>query len=302
MTDSTGKVRLTYRLRRYLVSYPQGYDSTGDTLDQDPPIDVVYVLDRPVQNTANTDPSRPYTMLGPKPCNFAYYDDAKVVNGVTNGYYSTNHSGWDGKNVDGLHFPNEDTATSCAAPMPVLNHNKTAMSLATSHNLNAASTPNGGTFQTVYIRPGKAWAPHYEEDTSFQACAPLASPFRDPPLHFYKKTASDVRWCAEVYPTKNPSYTSTSHTGGHDWVVGNNGKYPLLAPDVDSILGGGQHGGVNWMLQNDSSFGCTMSYDAGQGKTGVASPSGGCCSTVGIPSSSAHFEPSSSAICGTPSY
>jgi hypothetical protein len=56
----------------------------------------------------------------------------------------------------------------------------------------------------IYVRPIHSWAPHYEEDLSFQACAPQASPVHDPPLHFSKDfTTGNVAWCAEVYPSQN---------------------------------------------------------------------------------------------------
>jgi hypothetical protein len=60
-------------------------------------------------------------------------------------------------------------------------------------------------YKKVYVRPVEAWAPHYVEDTSFQACAPLSRPLQDPPLHFAKLSADDttVTWCAEAYPTQN---------------------------------------------------------------------------------------------------
>lgn len=63
--------------------------------------------------------------------------------------------------------------------------------------------------QNIYVRPINAWAPHYEEDLSFQACAPQASPNNDPPLHFAKDpTTGNVSWCAEVYPSQNDNVPS----------------------------------------------------------------------------------------------
>jgi hypothetical protein len=47
-----------------------------------------------------------------------------------------------------------------------------------------------------------SWAPHWQEDLSFQACAPMSSEFQDAPLHFAKGTDGNVRWCSENYPTQ----------------------------------------------------------------------------------------------------
>jgi hypothetical protein len=173
-----------------------------------------------------------------------------------------------------------------------------------------------------YVRPMQSFAPHYEEDMGFQACAPQSNPLRDPPLHF-AYNGSSMAWCAEVYPTQNDNSGTlgtanvfTSHgvrhstsaactttaivghpagatcdrtvvnpPGGITWA-----KFPLLAPDAD----------VAAALQSDKAFTCAMTYDNGGGKVNSAdlplgqTPSQGCCSNVWPPAGagiSAHLEP-----------
>jgi hypothetical protein len=308
----------TYRLRRFVSLYPSIYDTDGNIIPEAQRTDMVYVLDRPVSNGTST----PYTMLGPKPCPFAYYDNSNVTNlGV--GYYGTNRSNWTGANVDNIFFPYQDTGTgyagTCSAVLPVTNPSLNKVSLST---LKAKR----------YVRPINAWSPHYEEDTGFQACAPQANPLRDPPLHFAVNTRGNVAWCAEVYPSQNDNYAKlgspagvklyTSHTvknssggpgcplassstaiTGHqagdsatcDRTVVNPStgiswaKFPLLAPESD----------VYNALNTDPSFACAMTYDGATGtKTNSAdfslgqSPSAGCCTNAKPPAGqSAHLEP-----------
>jgi hypothetical protein len=392
--DANNQIHPTYRLRKYFTVYPTIYDANGLPLSQAQSSDTIYVLDRPVTPPSGVTAS--YTMAGPKPCPWAYYDRAGV-NGVTSpfypetnyhipGYWATNNANWNGKNVDGAHFPNVDNALSCSAVIPVPNTSKTAMSYSTVNAVNPI-------FSEVYIRPVTPWAPHYVEDTSFQACAPQSSKIQDPPLHFAKDSNGNVGWCAEIYPSQNPNistldpyngalqsidanpYTSgipsgdtyaglvapyTSHvvknasspacsysaltlpsgylssivssgtcgtgtgTGlaAHpsnyvvdslagtkgcaqntcdrtaSLVTGAWGKFPLLAPAAD----------VENAISNDiSNYGCLITYDNNSGKTGVASPSGGCCATPSTVlttgtsgASTAHLEPTVS--CVTPKY
>lgn len=203
--DSDGQVRLTYRLRRFYALYPPIFDTTGDAIDsRKPATDLIYVMDRPVSST-QADPLQPYTMRGPKPCPFSYFDHKGVLsessalypNG-TPGYAATNYSGWSGVNVDGIEFPNSDSnGNSCSATMPLYNADSGFLSLGTVN----ATNPS---LKHAYVRPARAWAPHYEEDLSFAACAPEASPRVDPPLHFAKDSSTgNVGYCAEVYPTQN---------------------------------------------------------------------------------------------------
>jgi hypothetical protein len=195
-TDSAGVVRPTYRLRRYVSIYPPMYDTNGEPLRESQGIDVIYVLDRPV----NTPTPRPlgtpaYTMLGPKPCPSSYFDKKQVTGNPVPSYVATNHSSWNGKNVDGIQFPNFDSPNSCAAVISIPNDDMSIFSLGTVH----ASNPR---FPRVYVRPQNAWAPHYVEDTDFQACAPQALNPRDPPMHFVRNGAN-MAYCAEAYPTQN---------------------------------------------------------------------------------------------------
>lgn len=216
--SKTGQYRNTYRLRRFIAVYPPIFDATGKMLkDEAQRTDTTYVLDRPVNSTLS-DPLKPFTMRGPKPCPFAYFDahgvtgdpdDPQYVNGMPM-YVGTSNAAWNGVNVDGTQFPNYDfDQKSCSSAMYLLNDAKDTVTIGTVHKSNAA-------MKRVYIRPARAWTPHFEEDTSFQACAPQASDYRDPPLHFSKDSSTgNVSWCAEAYPTQNPNVTELDRkTGG----------------------------------------------------------------------------------------
>jgi hypothetical protein len=212
--DSNSAIRFTYRLRRYVAVYPPVFDAIGKAPTTGQSSDTIYVLDRPVTPPAGSDPLKPYTMKGPKPCPFALYD-ANGVNGIFDvfysnspnksrpGYYSTNDLVWNGKNVDGTEFPNTDSSNSCSTAISLVkfdsvNQDLATFSIGTVHSTNAV-------YQHMYVRPQASWAPHYEEDTEFQACAPQAGPvIKDPPLHFSRDTMTgNVAWCAESYPSQN---------------------------------------------------------------------------------------------------
>ena len=206
----SGQRKNTYRLRRFISMYPPLYQADGKMLLEQQASDTIYVLDRPV-TFSGASPDKPYTMRGPKPCPFSYFDSMAVTNTVpdalypngTPAYAATNNTSWNGTNVDGTQFPNTDIAgQSCSALIPLLSIDHTIMSLATINKSNPV-------FKHLYVRPIQAWAPHYEEDTDFQACAPQAAPFiKDPPLHFSKDISTgNVSWCAEAYPTQDPSVT-----------------------------------------------------------------------------------------------
>ncbi len=201
--DSSGLIRPTFRLRRFITIYPRVYDTGGKTIPKRMQgLDTIYVLDRPVKGPPQSNPQKPYTMLGPKPCPAAYFDRKGVIK---TGYIPTSYTGWAGKNVDGIELPNYDSLpgdskASCSASLPILSQDKSSWSIATV-NIN-----NKNGFQHIYIRPIQPFIPHYEEDTDFQACAPQASPFQDPPLHFSRDPVTGrVAWCAESYPTQNPN-------------------------------------------------------------------------------------------------
>jgi hypothetical protein len=197
--DSAGNAKPTYRLRRYVAIYPPMYDTNGEPLADAQATDMVYVLDRPVNVSGRAANLPPYTMLGPKPCPFAYFDRRRVTQTPVASYQATNASAWSGKNVDGIELPNEDTANSCSAVISIPNDDMSVFSLGTVH----ASNPR---YKNVYVRPQSAWSPHYVEDTDFQACAPVALNPRDPPLHF-AKAGSNVAYCAEVFPSQNSRVT-----------------------------------------------------------------------------------------------
>jgi hypothetical protein len=208
--DSSGQIRLTYRLRRFIALYPHVFEPSGATPTNTQPTDTIYVLDRPVSGSA--DVLKPYTMRGPKPCPFSLYDAKGVTGYVDNAYgaygnvlpiyAATNNPNWNGTNVDGTQFPNTDSVNSCSAAMVLpkideFNPDIATLSLGTVNLRNPK-------LKRLYVRPIHAWAPHFEEDTEFQACAPQAAPFKDPPLHFAKDpTNGNVAWCAESYPSQN---------------------------------------------------------------------------------------------------
>jgi len=208
IADSSGLLRPTFRLRRYIAIYPRYFNSTGlpDTT-RPQSSDTIYVLDRPVKGPTGSDPLKPYTMLGPKPCPFAFFDANDVAYQTvykSPRYVSTGDTHVNGKNIDGVEFPNQDSSNSCSASLPVLSADKTFFSFITINK----NHPNSE-YQHRYVRPMQNFTPHYEEDTSFQACAPQASPFQDPPLHFSREpTTGNVAWCAESYPTQNSNIMS----------------------------------------------------------------------------------------------
>lgn len=231
--DSSGAIRFTYRLRRFIALYPPLYGIDGKAPTTPQRTDTIYVLDRPVTPPAGNDPLKPYTMRGPKPCPFALFD-SKGVTGVydaaytnTNSnrptYASTNNPSWNGTNVDGIMFPNTDSANSCSTALPLVQSNILNPDLATI----SIGTVNVGNpvLQKIYIRPTHSWAPHYEEDLSFQACAPQSSPVHDPPLHFSKDlTTGNIAWCAEVYPSQNDNVPALDQL--------NNPTMPLGASNI----------------------------------------------------------------------
>lgn len=228
-TNSSGLLQATYRLRRYIAIYPPVFDTGGKPLTgKNQGLDTIYVLDRPIKGPSNINPQKSYTMLGPKPCPFAYFDRKGVASTPlfsltttypTPAYVSTGDIRWDGKNVDGIELPNSDSINSCSASLPHLSQDNSSFSIAT------VNVNNRTNYQHLYIRPAAPFIPHYEEDTDFQACSPQAVPLQDPPLHFSRDPVSGrVAWCAESYPTQNtniqsldpavfPTATPTSPTG-----------------------------------------------------------------------------------------
>ena len=223
--DSAGSIRMTYRLRKFLSLYPVSYDGKGEPIDEPRGTNIIYVLDRPV---SSDDPLKPNTMLGPKPCPFAWFDHKGVLemtdtgggetdyNGHKPGYMATSNPLWTGKNIDDIHFPNIDSKdeNKCATTFPIVTYTDSGspdwLVLATTHASNEGYVELGGGktiyLEKVYVRPQeKKWWSHYEEDTDFEACAPESDDFQDAPLHFAKNDDGNVAWCAESYPTQNGS-------------------------------------------------------------------------------------------------
>lgn len=268
-TDSNGQIRMTYRLRRYTALYPLLWDTTGANMpNEGVKTDQIYVLDRPVTSNL-ADPLKPFTIRGPKPCPFSWYDWSNAT-GVGPAYVPTNHSGWNNVNPDSIQFPNTDTFTalgqesSCSAVLPILNANRDVISLGTVH----ASNP---VLKTRHIRPGRAWAPTYLEDTDFQACAPDADPHREAPLNVVKNGSNGViGWCSDVYPNRNEKLglTTQSWAGQLTRTVPNvpggdpYERYPLASTKTY----------VEQAIRNDSTYSCLLTFDAGNGKTAKQSP------------------------------
>ncbi len=214
ITNGNHQLIPTFRLRRYITAYPRLFNASGSPTGAQS-IDTIYVLDRPVSAPLNSDPLKPYTMLGPKPCPFAYYDRTAVTGST--GYKSSTSALWAGKNVDGLTFPNVDGIDlfgnpSCSATIPIVSPDHTAMGVTTINKYNTHG------YSSLPIRASQPFLPHYEEDINFVACAPQALPLIDAPLHFSRDTISadarqgNVAWCAEYYPTQNPNVPSIDPT------------------------------------------------------------------------------------------
>lgn len=312
----------TYRLRRYTLLYPSLFDTSGEPFNNmSQNLDTLYVLDRPVQTppSQHSSSSAAYSMLGPKPCPFAYFDWTGTAASSPQ-YVSAGDPRWRGKNKDGIYFPNQDGLIngvfSCSTILPLLTFSNGIASGFTLKTLRAT--------EKLYTRPTGPFIPHYEEDLSFQACAPLSQEFREAPLHFALEPQSkNVSWCSEAYPTVNPliSYAAnasqinhTSHTvgtvvshrtmnrnaltGSPDSASSSATPLPLLSPSAS----------IESEIIQDKSFQCLITYEGGQTvKIGLSTPSSGCCQPTTSPvitgnsrSLTGHLEPS--VPCGLPLY
>ncbi len=309
----------TYRLRRYFAAYPTQFNTNGAMInDRSPRVDVIYVLDRPVsaRNRAG-DGFSEYTIRGPKPCPFSLLD----YNGVTDDnyrdripraqylkYLATNDPAWENLNVDGIalpHIDHRDPATndastqSCSAAIPVFKHlidpqngnrETSVWSIATVNRNSPAPE-----LQSVQIRPIKPWTPNYQEDTGFQACAPMPpdKQFIDPPLHVAKlDNSNNYAWCALTLPTLHPvvdQLRSLAGTPGTSSTKDPNNsaqvERPIIPKDSDGVNKPlkrynlvAPHEGILRALKEDPSYQCNYTFDERRGKTGVASPQSGCCS------------------------
>jgi hypothetical protein len=85
------------------------------------------------------------------------------------------------------------------------------MQLVTTHQTRTGSITLGNLslrLDEVHLQPVDPWTPEYLEDTSFQACAPVADPYLEPPMHFYKTAGGDYGWCSKIYPTQNSNWVA----------------------------------------------------------------------------------------------
>lgn len=238
IADANGRVRPLVRLRRYRVIYPPVFRPNGRVSSAGPEADEVYVADRLVLGPTGVPTGA--MIYGPKPCQFAWFDHEGVTNRTgtvdfgsnlqrssgavlfaTPQYVATNNyrnALLGSVNPDGLVFPkyDRDGAFSgrlppfCSATLPVVEEllgRPSSIRLVTSHQDRTDTLTVGGrTFNLaeVPVKPIDAWTPNYIEDTSFQACAPVADPYLEPPLHFYKLDSDTMGWCTKNYPTQNP--------------------------------------------------------------------------------------------------
>jgi hypothetical protein len=126
-------------------------------------------------------------------------------------------------NPDGLIFPNSDhdgavgtlNNPSCSATLPVVEETLGSPSMIRLLTINRSRTDSVQIGSRVFnlrelpVKPVDPWMPIYQEDTSLQACVPLADPYLEPPMYFYERKddtsgVSTMEYCAKAYPTQNP--------------------------------------------------------------------------------------------------
>ncbi len=239
IVDSTGKIRPLTRLRRYRVVYPPIFENSGQPVATRLEADQIYVADRLV---ADTNGNLTGNMIyGPKPCNFSWFDHEGVTNqngntafqthfdstptyrSTGNYYFLNSASEQISVNPDGRILPNRDrggmmggiaSSPSCSSAIAIYDETSDG-SLAKARlmtswvNRKDYYNLRGRKFylNQIHLSPIDAWTPEYVEDTNFKACVPLADPYVEPPLHFYRDTNQKVAWCAKVYPTQNPFWS-----------------------------------------------------------------------------------------------
>lgn len=176
-TDSAGRIRRTFRLRKYKGIYPIRYSADGDIADQSQPVNIIYVLDRPVDKIGQ-DPLKPITRLGPKPCPFSF----KTAQFGQKCSTDASLAGW---NIDGTQIKGNPKCPVYPPPPPEF-------------------VKDDG---TVVIRPFKPFLSHFLEDTSFKACAFQSSTPIDPEIvlsHdnsvFHSTKGPHNFYCAKHYP------------------------------------------------------------------------------------------------------
>jgi hypothetical protein len=223
-----------------------------------------------------------------------YVATSKFFKGAFNNHAGTGVS-WTTElsvNPDGLIFPNRDVygdgiekanQAMCSSSLPVVNYTQgkpSSLSLILS-NLDRPDSDtvslSGGARSVrkneIHMRPIDPWVPQYLEDTSFKACVPVADPYLEPPLHFYKDTNKNYGWCAEVYPTQNPYWASlnkkrrlsTPGTGLSNLLV----NYPGTAAHRAYVIGNTSHVDDTGALDSKNSCGgtcneqvCRMTVDS----------------------------------------
>lgn len=176
-TDSSGRIRRTFRLRVLSTVYPIRYTETGDILDQSQQSNVIFILDRPVEKLGQN-PLKPITRLGPKPCPWSYKTTQFGQKCMTD----ASLAGW---NIDGTQIDGQPKCPIFPSPPPTM------------------LKPDG----TLVIRPYRPFLPYYIERTDIKACAFVSSKPVDPEIVLSHddnifpggQGPSDF-WCAKYYP------------------------------------------------------------------------------------------------------
>lgn len=244
LTDSNGRVRPMVRLRRYRVIYPGTFMPTGQVDAGPLEADEVYVADRLVvsptgvptgamiygpkpcnfswfdhEGVVNRDGAGASMDFGSNMQELGGANLARPAYVSTSAFYHTAPGGatWS-VNPDGLIFPRYDRDGSftsgdrpfCAAALPRVEEmmgTPSQLRVLTSFQSRDDYLALGARkvyLKEVHIKPIDPWTPNYVEDLSFQACVPVADPYVEPPMHFYKKDSNTMAWCSKVYPTQNP--------------------------------------------------------------------------------------------------
>ncbi len=189
--DSSGSIRRTLRLRKYVSVRPRRFDADAKLLDNQQSMNYVYVLDRPVDK-AGQDPLKPMTRLGPKPCPFAYKD------ANSNSYKCQTDSTLTGNNLDGTLIP-ADNKCPIYPPVP-----STLWDTVNGGGAGVLPYRDDG---SLIIRPYKAYLDYWIEDTLFKGCAFQPTNPIDPPIvlsHDDSVFSSSVGpfdfYCSKNYP------------------------------------------------------------------------------------------------------
>lgn len=238
-TDSTGRIRRTFRLRQYSSLYPVRYDANGEPKDESQPMNTVLILDRPVDKLTQ-DPLRPLTRLGPKPCPFSF----KTAQFGQKCMTDASLAGW---NIDGTQIQSNPKCP-IYPPIPVDDSTKEFYK-------------DDG---TLVIRPFRPFLPHYLENKSFRACAFQSSNMRDAEIVLShdrnifpgSKGPSDF-YCAKHYPHAG----NILNPGG-----GNNSDKPPGDCDTATTAAA---------IKTSKNYACLRAYDTTN--SGLATPSAGCC-------------------------